>query len=68
MSLESKMKALIEDIENWWKTHVEHPSVGSIAQAHLNTVAKPELVKVLAKAAEPEVTPAPVTNPAPSSE
>lgn len=63
MSLESRFEALLHDIEAWWTKHVEHPSVGSIAAAHL-AEAKPELDKVVQKFWEPE--PSPVVSVAPA--
>lgn len=60
MSLESRYEALKADIEAWWAKHVGHPTVGSIAAAHLNVEGKPELDKVVAKFLEPDVVAADV--------
>ena len=57
MSLESRYDALKADIEAWWVKHVGHPTVGSIAAAHLNVEGKPELDKVIANFTAPEAAP-----------
>lgn len=56
MSLESRYETLKADIEAWWAKHVGHPTVGSIAAAHLNVEGKPELDKLVAKFVEPEAS------------
>lgn len=73
MSLESRYETLKADIEGWWVKHVGHPTVGSIAAAHLNVEGKPELDKLVDKFVAPEpadvfhVEPTEVVAPAPET-